>query len=105
MITKRQYEKIVKAKDLLGLGESATLAEIKLAYRLYAKRHHPDLAGDNGGSSGELQMVTEGYQALMAYCAQYKFPLVLDSSELELDAEDWWLNRFGQDPLWGKQKV
>ncbi len=105
MITKRQYEKIVKVRDVLGLGESATLAEIKLAFRLYAKRHHPDLAEGDTESSGELQVVTEGYQTLMAYCAQYKFPLVLESSDLELDDEDWWMNRFGQDPVWGKQNV
>jgi hypothetical protein len=21
-----------------------------------------------------------------------------------LDPEDWWFDRFGQDPLWGKQR-
>ncbi|HEV7253016.1 MAG TPA: DnaJ domain-containing protein [Mesorhizobium sp.] len=32
--------------DLLGLDPSATASEVKLAYRLIAKRHHPDLGGD-----------------------------------------------------------
>jgi hypothetical protein len=37
----------------------------------------------------------------MQYCGKYQFPLVLEGSE-ELEAEDWWMDRFGQDPLWGK---
>lgn len=105
MITKRQYEKIVQVREILGLGERATLAEIKLAFRLYSKHHHPDIAGDTPENSEKIRIATEGYQALIAYCAQYEFPLVLESSDLELDDEDWWMNRFGQDPVWGKQNV
>ncbi len=105
MITKRQYAKIVQVKDVLGLGDSATLSEIKLSYRLYAKRHHPDLAGDSAENREKMQFVTEGYQALITYCNQYQFPLVLEDADLEVDDEDWWMSRFGQDPVWGKPNV
>ncbi len=105
MVTKRQYQKIVEVKELLQLGDRATLSDIKLAFRLFSKRHHPDIAGDSDENRAMMQLVTEGYQALLAYCAQYEFPLVLEDNALEVDDEDWWLNRFGQDPVWGKPNV
>lgn len=105
MITKRQYTKIVQIKDILGLGDQATLPEIKLAFRLYSKQHHPDIAGDTGENRQKMQVAVEGYQVLLDYCAKYQFPLVLAEGDLELDDEEWWMNRFGQDPLWGKQNL
>lgn len=104
MITKGEYQKIVEVKDLLQLGDRATLSEIKLAFRLFSKTHHPDIVGDSAESRTQMQQVTEGYQVLLGYCAQYEFPLVLAGKDLEVDDEDWWMSRFGQDPLWGKAK-
>ncbi len=105
MITKRQYQKVVAVKDVLGLGDCATLSEIKLAFRMYSKKHHPDIVEDNAENRQKMQLVIEGYQVLLAYCAQYQFPLVIDSDDLEIDDEDWWMNKFGQDPVWGKPGV
>lgn len=103
-MTKKDWEKIVAARDLLGLEEKATLAEIKKAYRRLAKEHHPDLAGSReGGEQRPVAMheITAAYQVLLAYCQHYRFPLVMQQESL--DPEDWWLDRFGQDPLWGKR--
>ena len=36
------YEKLMSAIRTFGLGERATLDEIKTRYRELAKRHHPD---------------------------------------------------------------
>jgi hypothetical protein len=92
----------MEVKDILGLGDRATLPEIKQAFRSYSKNHHPDIVGDSPENRQKMQLATEGYQALVAYCTQFQFPLVLESSELEIDDEDWWMNKFGQDPVWGK---
>ncbi len=89
---------------MLQLGDRATLSEIKLAFRLFSKAHHPDIVGDSAAARAQMQQVSEGYQALLAYCAQYEFPLVLEGTDLEVDDEDWWMSRFGNDPLWGKAK-
>ncbi|MBI5557552.1 MAG: J domain-containing protein [Deltaproteobacteria bacterium] len=92
------------AKDLLGLGEKANLAEIKKAYRSMSKKHHPDVAARQGGEEGRraMQEINDAYQTLLDYCRKYRFPLVMQ--EEALDAEDWWFDRFGQDPLWGKRR-
>ena len=103
-MTKKDWEKIVAARDLLGLEEKATLTEIKAAYRRMSKRHHPDLAKANretGKAAVAMHEITAAYQVLLAYCRNYRFPLVMQKETL--DAEDWWMDRFGQDPLWGKR--
>jgi curved DNA-binding protein CbpA len=40
-----KFEEIDEARKLLGLRESATLKEIKQAYRRMAFRYHPDRGG------------------------------------------------------------
>ncbi|PLX50434.1 MAG: J domain-containing protein [Desulfobulbaceae bacterium] len=101
MVTKRQWARIEEAKELFGLADRATLAEIKAAFRRFSKRYHPDLAGESAANRAKIQQGTEAYQALLAFCEAYEFPLVIDESDLEPDDEDWWMDRFGQDPLWG----
>ena len=95
--------KITAARDLLDLGESATLEEIKKAYREKAKENHPDTTALEHQESIEMHALTEAYQTLLDYCTDYRFPLVMDEIDAS-DDEDWWMNRFGNDPLWGKGK-
>ncbi|MBI4793366.1 MAG: J domain-containing protein [Deltaproteobacteria bacterium] len=103
-MTRKDWKKIVAARDLLGLAEKATLAEIKRAYRRMSKKHHPDMAASRPGDEQPVAMheITTAYQLLLAYCRDYRFPLVMQQDSL--DPEDWWFDRFGQDPLWGKQR-
>ncbi|OKY75684.1 MAG: hypothetical protein BM485_08175 [Desulfobulbaceae bacterium DB1] len=101
-MTKKDWEKIIAAREVLGLGEAASLAEIKKAYRRLSKIHHPDMAGGGKESQNKMRQVTEAYQALLLYCKNYRFPLVMQKETL--DAEDWWFDRFGRDPLWGKNE-
>ena len=104
-MTGKQWRKIMAAKELLGLGESATLAEIKLAFRSHSKLHHPDLAGDTSDNQEKMLQLNEAYQTLLSYCENFSYPLAdRADSELESDDEDWWMNRFGRDPLWGKKE-
>lgn len=102
-MTAAQWKKIGAARELLGLAEQATVAEIKKAYRTLSKKHHPDLARSrgeaSGGQGGEMQRLAEAYQLLMEYCRQFRFPLV-PGADQPLEEEDWWMGRFGDDPLW-----
>ncbi len=100
-MTRKEWEKIIAARELLGLGETATLAEIKKAYRRLSKIHHPDLTGNETGSEEQMRRLSEAYQTLLLYCKNFRFPLVIQQETL--DAADWWMDRFGQDPLWGRK--
>lgn len=104
-MTKKEWQKITAAKELFGLGDKATLAEIKRAYRRLSKKYHPDMATAQTASDSDnkisMHQLTEAYEALLAYCNAYEYPLVPDENE-PLEGEDWWMDRFGRDPLWGK---
>ncbi|MFA6498258.1 MAG: J domain-containing protein [Desulfurivibrionaceae bacterium] len=101
-MTNDEWKKIVAAKNLLGLPDQATLAEIKKSYRRLSKEHHPDLAHHREGPEGpklEMHRLTEAYQILLEYGKKYKIPLV-PGEDQPLEGEDWWMERFGDDPLW-----
>lgn len=67
-MTNDEWKKIVAAKNLLGLPDQASLAEIKKAYRRLAKEHHPDLARDRPeGQKLEMHRLTEACRLLLDY--------------------------------------
>ena len=103
MTRKTRRERILAARDLLGLGDSATIAEIKKAYRDKAKENHPDTAGPDNPGEISMARLTEAYETLIDYCQDFKIPLE-PSADDPTDDEDWWMNRFGNDPLWGRKR-
>ena len=95
-------DQINAASRTLGLGEKATLKEIKTAYKNLAKRHHPDKAGSGGGE--QMIKISESYKVLMEYVDNYKYSFriedVLDQNPL------WqWERNYAEDPTWGKGKT
>ena len=106
----REWQAIEKAREVLGLGDSATLAEIKRSYRQLSKIHHPDTSdGHTDMQSEQMYQITAAYELLMRYCSEYRFPLRRQGAgkeELDIyDPEDWWQARFGQDPMWSGRKT
>jgi len=105
-MTRKEWAEIKAAAELLGLGEKASLAEIKKAYRRLSKKNHPDMRKSSRQQAGKIPMheLTGAYQTLLKYCAEYRFPFI-PGDDAQLDGEDWWFERFGQDHLWGKGSV
>jgi hypothetical protein len=77
------FEEIDTARKTFGLGESATLEEIKRAYRRLASECHPDKLDDSDKKKGEEQFkkLTEARDVLMQYCAGYRFSFKKDDVE------------------------
>jgi hypothetical protein len=105
-MTRKKWAHIQAAAAVLGLGRKATLAEIKKAYRRLSKKYHPDVQKKKRetASKSTMQELSAAYKLLLDYCSQYSFPLEPGENE-PLEGEDWWLERFGNDHLWGKGKV
>ncbi len=103
-MTKSEWKEVVAAKELMGLGDSATLGEMKRSYRQKCKEYHPDLVGDDKAKGDMMRKLTRAYDVLMSHYNQFKIPLVPRDGEA-IEAEDWWMDRFGRDPLWGKNSV
>jgi len=102
-MTRKEWAEIQAAAALLGLGGKATLAEIKKAYRRQSKKHHPDVKKTSKQAAETVQMheLTKAYETLLHYCAAYRFPFIPGEDE-QLESDDWWFERFGQDHHWGK---
>ena len=66
-------EEIDKARKLLGLGEYATLKQIKRAYRQMAMQYHPD-TGEKGAQAEEMmKQLNAAYKLLIDYCDSYSY--------------------------------
>ena len=69
------FNDIEEARKLLGLGEAATLKQIKTAYREMAHRYHPDKHNDSIGenSAETMKRINWAYKLLIDYCDNYKY--------------------------------
>jgi DnaJ-class molecular chaperone len=69
------FNEIEEARKLLGLGEAATLKEIKNAYRTLAHRHHPDKHSSAASEEtvDTMKRLNWAYKLLMDYCDNYKY--------------------------------
>lgn len=61
------YAAVCAARGLLGLGERATLSEIKRAYRRVAAQLHPDVNPDAENAEARMAELAEAYRLLTTY--------------------------------------
>jgi len=102
-MNKKEWLALDQARITLGLEERASLGEIKSAYHRLSKKNHPDLHDDSREKTEAMSRITSAYELLRDHCTRYRIPLVpQEDANDPYDAEDWWMDRFGQDPLWGK---
>ncbi|MDH7569061.1 MAG: J domain-containing protein [Armatimonadota bacterium] len=99
-----EWERIEQARKRLGLGRSATLAEIHHAYRARARELHPDRRppAEQERCQAEMAAVNEAYRILRAYCAGYRFSFDPDDVRRDLARRDpgtHWHERFGDHPV------
>lgn len=66
-VQKLSFEAIDEARTQLGLGETASLDEIKHAYRRLAGRLHPDHNPDNPDAGARMTALTQAYDLLTMY--------------------------------------
>ncbi|MBN2466743.1 MAG: J domain-containing protein [Deltaproteobacteria bacterium] len=102
------YQKITEARKLLELPERTTMKEIKSHYRALIRRWHPDRCGENREECTEMtRKIIAAYTIIMTYCKHYRYSFSRDEIRNYLPGDEWWVERFGGDPLWsptGKPK-
>ncbi len=98
-----KYQDIIEAKELLNLPERASMEEIKSSYRRLVSQWHPDRCPDEDRDNyNEMtKKIIEAYKTVIIYCNQYKYSFAKEEIKRYLSDEDWWFERFGNDPLWG----
>jgi len=69
------FNQIDKARNILGLGEDATMEEIKDAYRTLSLQYHPDRCKGKEKRRCEEMMkeLNRARDIVMAYCVCYRF--------------------------------
>jgi len=100
-----KYQKINEARKLLELPERASMKEIKSNYRKLLNKWHPDKCSKNSAECNEMtRKIIAAYNIIITYCNQYKFSFTKKEVKNYLSVEEWWFERFGNDPLWGNDK-
>jgi curved DNA-binding protein CbpA len=78
----------------LGLGEFASLAEIKQAYRKKAFMYHPDKSSSQNAQHDEMmKSLNQAYELLMEYCSRYKYSFKEDNVDRAYP-DDAYLRRY-----------
>ncbi len=94
------YAELRAALEVFGLGERATLKEIKARHRALVKRYHPD--GGETSALPAIQKVNAAYKVLLEYVGSYRFSFA-EEEFLEQRPEERLRQQFAEDPLWGKK--
>lgn len=98
------FKEVDKARKLLGLEETATLEEIRSAYKSLALKYHPDRCKNENKKECEemFKKITHANDILMAYCAGYRYSFKeKDAKKNTMDKETYeHLKRF-YDGWWG----
>lgn len=98
-----KVKEIAEARAVLGLSERASMAEIKTAYHELLKQWHPDRSSGDSAECNEMtRKLNAAYQIIVSYCSQYKYSFAPEELERHQSEQDWWTDRFGSDPLWGR---
>lgn len=66
-------DQLRKAREALGIGESTTLRQIRLAYRARWQEYHPDTSkGTERVDNERLAELKRSYDILIRYCEEYE---------------------------------
>jgi DnaJ-class molecular chaperone len=98
-----KYQEITMARKLLELSEKASMADIKANYRRLLAEWHPDKCVDEKEKCIEkTREIIAAYKTILDYCNCYQYSFSEETVKRHLSPEQWWSDRFGDDPLWGK---
>ena len=94
------YQELQQALAVFGLGERATLEQLRQRHRELARRCHPDHGGADDDS---IRRVNAAYQLLSDYCRSYRFSFAPEEF-YEQYPEERLRRQFSWDRVWGGQE-
>ena len=96
------FDQITKAREVLDIGENATMEEIKNSFHKKILFWHPDkckLPPEKCRQNSTV--IIDAYKTIMDYCSHYRFSFKRKDVEAHAPYEDLWFKLYGHDPMWG----
>lgn len=103
-MTTRPSMTVPEAAIALGISGSASMNEIHARFRELAKEWHPDTSEHDPVLSHETFIrIREAYDILVDYCMNYEISFRPEEIRkgTGYDSKEFWMSRFGNDPIWG----
>lgn len=101
---KIRMDDVDRARQVLELPERASMQEIKDSYKRLISLWHPDTCTMDKEKCQEMtRRIIEAYSVIRHYCSQYEYSFSRQEVERYISREDWWKQRFGDDPLWSSR--
>ena len=95
---------VPEAAHVLGISGRASLNGIHARFRELAKEWHPDVSQhDPQLSHVTFIRIKEAYDILVNYGVNYEMSFRAEDIRkgTDYDSQEFWMNRFGDDPIWG----
>lgn len=93
-----------EAADILGIGDAASISQIRACYHTLAREWHPDVSGyESEETHNGMVRLNEAYEVLIDYCLRYQIP-ISDTNEAQNSVNGYdnaWMDQYGHDPIWG----
>lgn len=104
-MSRNKYQEITEARKTLELPEKATMETIKANYRRLISNWHPDKCPEDPETCKEMtHKIISAYETIMDYCNNYQYSFSEDAVKRHRSPEQWWMETFGDDPLWTSGK-
>lgn len=94
------YAELRESLLVFGLGERATLREIRKRHRELVRMYHPDVGNDD--EPEQIRRVNAAYRVLREYVEAYRYSFS-EEEFYEQSPEERIRSQFMTDPLWGKE--
>jgi DnaJ-class molecular chaperone len=95
---------IPEAAEVLGISGRANLNGIHARFRELAKEWHPDVSQHDPSLSHDTFIrIREAYEVLVDYCMNYEMSFQKEDIRkgTGYNSQEFWMTRFGKDPIWG----
>jgi curved DNA-binding protein CbpA len=95
---------VPEAAHVLGIPGRASLNGIHARFRELDTVWHPDVSRhDPEISHATFIRVREAYEILVDYCLNFEISFSQEDFRkgTDYDSREFWISRFGYDPIWG----
>jgi curved DNA-binding protein CbpA len=102
----RKLMMIYDAAKILGIGDRASMFEIRSRFHTLMKEWHPDVSQADPSESHEMTIkLKEAYDILADYCLNYEISFRPDEirQNIKKIPTEYWIDHFGDDPIWSNR--